>query len=90
MSCSTTTITNFRYNILLVHDLWSNEPLPPLEYPPPPSRRLFFETPVQENSFITQEDPLNQPRPPSHPVHVAASYADISERLTRFEQQCFK
>ncbi|KAK5833401.1 hypothetical protein PVK06_017226 [Gossypium arboreum] len=36
-----------------------------------------------------QEDPLTQPPPPSRPVHVVASYADISERLTRFEQQCF-
>ncbi|PPR98110.1 hypothetical protein GOBAR_AA22559 [Gossypium barbadense] len=41
MSCSTTNITNFKYNILLVQDLWTNEPLPPPEYPPPPSRRLF-------------------------------------------------
>ncbi|PPS11184.1 hypothetical protein GOBAR_AA09458 [Gossypium barbadense] len=38
MSCSTTTITNFRYNILLAQDLWANEPLPPPEYPSPPSR----------------------------------------------------
>ncbi|PPR96261.1 hypothetical protein GOBAR_AA24412 [Gossypium barbadense] len=36
------------------------------------------------------EDPLTQPLPPSRPVHVADSYADISERLTRFEQQCFQ
>ncbi|PPR89795.1 hypothetical protein GOBAR_AA30890 [Gossypium barbadense] len=36
------------------------------------------------------EDPLTQPPPPSRPVHAAASYADISERLTRFEQQCFQ
>ncbi|KAK5836206.1 hypothetical protein PVK06_011966 [Gossypium arboreum] len=35
------------------------------------------------------EDPLTQPPLPSRPVHTAASYADISERLTRFEQQCF-
>ncbi|PPS11404.1 hypothetical protein GOBAR_AA09242 [Gossypium barbadense] len=32
------------------------------------------------------EDPLTQPPPPSRQVHVAASYADISEHLTRFEQ----
>ncbi|PPS16917.1 hypothetical protein GOBAR_AA03670 [Gossypium barbadense] len=32
------------------------------------------------------EDPPNQPPPPSRLVHVAASYTDISERLTRFEQ----
>ncbi|PPR95124.1 hypothetical protein GOBAR_AA25542 [Gossypium barbadense] len=34
-------------------DLWTNESLPPPEYPPPPSRRLFSKTPVQGNSFIT-------------------------------------
>ncbi|PPS13524.1 hypothetical protein GOBAR_AA07055 [Gossypium barbadense] len=32
------------------------------------------------------EDPPTQPPPPSHLVHVAASYADISERLTQSEQ----
>ncbi|PPR95908.1 hypothetical protein GOBAR_AA24760 [Gossypium barbadense] len=31
------------------------------------------------------EDPPTQPPPPSHPVHAAASYVDISECLTRFE-----
>ncbi|PPS16939.1 hypothetical protein GOBAR_AA03642 [Gossypium barbadense] len=31
-----------------------------------------------------REDPPSQPLPPSCPVHAAASYADISERLTRF------
>ncbi|PPR94835.1 hypothetical protein GOBAR_AA25831 [Gossypium barbadense] len=31
------------------------------------------------------EDPPTQPPPPSRPVHTATSYADISERLTRFE-----
>ncbi|PPS05063.1 hypothetical protein GOBAR_AA15599 [Gossypium barbadense] len=31
------------------------------------------------------EDPSTQPPPPSHPIHTAASYADISERLTQFE-----
>ncbi|PPR85944.1 hypothetical protein GOBAR_AA34747 [Gossypium barbadense] len=31
------------------------------------------------------EDPPTQPPPPSRPVHAAASYADISERLSRFE-----
>ncbi|PPR86041.1 hypothetical protein GOBAR_AA34649 [Gossypium barbadense] len=36
------------------------------------------------------EDPPTQPPAPSRPVHVTASYADISERLTRFEQQCFQ
>ena len=36
------------------------------------------------------EDPPTQPPPPSRPVHAAASYADISEHLTRFEKQCFQ
>ncbi|KAK5836088.1 hypothetical protein PVK06_011837 [Gossypium arboreum] len=36
------------------------------------------------------EDPPSQPPPPSRPVHTAASYANISERLTRFKQQCFQ
>ncbi|PPS07934.1 hypothetical protein GOBAR_AA12710 [Gossypium barbadense] len=42
--------------------------------------------------YVTRlhEDPPTQPPPPSRPVHAAASYADISERLTRFEHQCFQ
>ncbi|PPR95587.1 hypothetical protein GOBAR_AA25084 [Gossypium barbadense] len=44
-----------RYNILLEQDLQTNEPLPLPEYPPPPSLRLFSDTPVQGNSFSTQE-----------------------------------
>ncbi|PPR94178.1 hypothetical protein GOBAR_AA26492 [Gossypium barbadense] len=36
------------------------------------------------------EDPPTQPPPPSRPIHAAASYVDISERLTRFEQQYFQ
>ncbi|PPR98048.1 hypothetical protein GOBAR_AA22625 [Gossypium barbadense] len=36
------------------------------------------------------EGPPTQPPPPSRPVHAVASYADISERLTRFKQQCFQ
>ncbi|PPS18377.1 hypothetical protein GOBAR_AA02211 [Gossypium barbadense] len=36
------------------------------------------------------EDPSTQPPPLSRPVYAATSYADISERLTRFEQQCFQ
>ncbi|PPS00132.1 hypothetical protein GOBAR_AA20532 [Gossypium barbadense] len=36
------------------------------------------------------EGPPTQPPPPSRPVHAAASYADISECLTRFEYQCFQ
>ncbi|PPR91095.1 hypothetical protein GOBAR_AA29588 [Gossypium barbadense] len=35
-------------------------------------------------------DPYSQPPPPSRPVHLAASYANISEHLTRFELQCFQ
>ncbi|PPR83304.1 hypothetical protein GOBAR_AA37408 [Gossypium barbadense] len=37
MSYLTTTIATTRYNILLAHDLWTNETLPPPEYPPSPS-----------------------------------------------------
>ncbi|PPR83948.1 hypothetical protein GOBAR_AA36765 [Gossypium barbadense] len=36
------------------------------------------------------EDPPFQPPPPSCPVYAAALYVDISECLTRFEQQCFQ
>ncbi|PPS10145.1 hypothetical protein GOBAR_AA10512 [Gossypium barbadense] len=35
------------------------------------------------------EDPPSQPPPSSRLIHAAASYANISERLTRFEQQFF-
>ncbi|PPR99705.1 hypothetical protein GOBAR_AA20963 [Gossypium barbadense] len=35
MSYSNTTIATTRYNILLAQDLWTNEPLPPPEYPLP-------------------------------------------------------
>ncbi|PPS16931.1 hypothetical protein GOBAR_AA03644 [Gossypium barbadense] len=45
---------------------------------------------IPDDVLPQHEDPLTQPPPPSCPVHVAASYADISERLTRFEQQCFQ
>ncbi|PPS10369.1 hypothetical protein GOBAR_AA10271 [Gossypium barbadense] len=36
------------------------------------------------------EDLQSQPPPIHRPVHSAASYSNISERLTRFEQQCFQ
>ncbi|PPR86742.1 hypothetical protein GOBAR_AA33950 [Gossypium barbadense] len=36
------------------------------------------------------EDPPAQSPPPSRLVHAAASYADISECLTRFKHQCFQ
>ncbi|PPR85723.1 hypothetical protein GOBAR_AA34968 [Gossypium barbadense] len=56
---------------------------------------VFVETQPSTRAFIRpcenrHEDPPTQPPPPSHPVHAAASYANISERLTRFEQQCFQ
>ncbi|PPS13928.1 hypothetical protein GOBAR_AA06650 [Gossypium barbadense] len=35
------------------------------------------------------EDPPTQPPPPSRPVHAAASYADISECLTRSSSNVF-
>ncbi|PPR92264.1 hypothetical protein GOBAR_AA28408 [Gossypium barbadense] len=47
MSCSTTTIATTRYNILSAQDLWTNEPLTPLKYPPPLSRRLLSKTPLR-------------------------------------------
>ncbi|PPR98846.1 hypothetical protein GOBAR_AA21822 [Gossypium barbadense] len=45
---------------------------------------------IPDDVPLQHEDPPTQPLPPSRPVHAAASYADISERLTRFEQQCFQ
>ncbi|PPS13298.1 hypothetical protein GOBAR_AA07347 [Gossypium barbadense] len=53
MSYSTTTIATTRYNILLAQDLWTNEPLPPLEYPPPP--RIDYSPKLQFEEFIIQE-----------------------------------
>ncbi|PPS10708.1 hypothetical protein GOBAR_AA09937 [Gossypium barbadense] len=37
---------------------------------------------IPDNVPPQHEDPLTQPPPPSRPVHVGASYADIFERLT--------
>ncbi|PPS08412.1 hypothetical protein GOBAR_AA12231 [Gossypium barbadense] len=37
-----------------------------------------------------REHPMTQPPPPSCPDHAVASYADIFERLTQFEHQCFQ
>ncbi|PPS18255.1 hypothetical protein GOBAR_AA02298 [Gossypium barbadense] len=62
----------------------------------PPQYRLAQSTEEEAYEDIPDDvppqhdDPPTQPPPPSRPVHAAASYADISERLTRFEQQCFQ
>ncbi|PPS13535.1 hypothetical protein GOBAR_AA07049 [Gossypium barbadense] len=44
---------------------------------------------ITDDVPLRHEDPPSQPPPPSRLVHAAASYADISELLTRFEQQFF-
>ncbi|PPR93911.1 hypothetical protein GOBAR_AA26759 [Gossypium barbadense] len=46
--------------------------------------------PLAEISPSPVLDPYSQPPLPSYPVLVAASYANISEHLTRFELQCFQ
>ncbi|PPS15611.1 hypothetical protein GOBAR_AA04962 [Gossypium barbadense] len=45
---------------------------------------------ITVNVPLRHEDPSSQPPPIHRPVHTVASYSDISERLTRFEQQCFQ
>ncbi|KAK5839522.1 hypothetical protein PVK06_008320 [Gossypium arboreum] len=61
----------------------------------PPQYRLVQSAEEDDLEDITddvpprREDPSSQPPPIHHPVHAVASYSDISERLTRFEQQCF-
>ncbi|PPS11992.1 hypothetical protein GOBAR_AA08654 [Gossypium barbadense] len=45
---------------------------------------------LAESSPSPLHDPYSQPPLPSRPIHVAASYANISEHLTRFELQCFQ
>ncbi|PPR84560.1 hypothetical protein GOBAR_AA36152 [Gossypium barbadense] len=45
---------------------------------------------IPDDVLSQHENPPTQPTPLSRPVHAAASYADISECLTRFEQQCFQ
>ncbi|PPS09985.1 hypothetical protein GOBAR_AA10644 [Gossypium barbadense] len=50
---------------------------------------LPFKSPT-EISPSPLPDPYSQPPLPSRPVHVAASYANISEHLTRFKFQCFQ
>ncbi|PPR92528.1 hypothetical protein GOBAR_AA28143 [Gossypium barbadense] len=58
----------------------------------PPQYRLAQSTKEEAPEDITDdvppqhEDPPSQPPPPFRLVHATASYADISERLTRFEQ----
>ncbi|PPR89988.1 hypothetical protein GOBAR_AA30697 [Gossypium barbadense] len=70
--------------------------LPPSLRTYPPQYRLAQSTEeeaykdIPDDVPLQHEDPPTQPPPPSHPVHAAASYADISECLTRFEQQCFQ
>ncbi|PPR90921.1 hypothetical protein GOBAR_AA29764 [Gossypium barbadense] len=62
----------------------------------PPQYRLAQSTEEEAYEDIPDdvppqhEGPLTQPPSPSRSVHAAASYADISEHLTRFEQQCFQ
>ncbi|KAK5802861.1 hypothetical protein PVK06_030487 [Gossypium arboreum] len=61
----------------------------------PPQYRLTQSTEEEAYKDIPDDVPLQhedptQPPPPSRPVLAATSYANISERLTRFEQQCFQ
>ncbi|PPS04341.1 hypothetical protein GOBAR_AA16325 [Gossypium barbadense] len=62
----------------------------------PPQYRLTQSTEEEAYEDIPNdvppqhEDPPTQPLPPSRPVHVAASYAAISEHLTRFQQQTYE
>ncbi|PPS11576.1 hypothetical protein GOBAR_AA09066 [Gossypium barbadense] len=58
----------------------------------PPQYHLAQSTKEEALKDITDdgppqhEDPPSQPPPPSRPVHATDSYANIFERLTRFEQ----
>ncbi|KAK5775743.1 hypothetical protein PVK06_043681 [Gossypium arboreum] len=62
----------------------------------PPQYRLIQSTEEEDPEDIPDdvpprhEDPLSQPLPIHCPVHAVASYSDISEHLTQFEQQCFQ
>ena len=51
---------------------------------------FFLSKALAESSPSPLPDPYSQPPLPSRPIHVAASYANISEHLTRFELQCFQ
>ncbi|PPR96408.1 hypothetical protein GOBAR_AA24261 [Gossypium barbadense] len=58
----------------------------------PPRYRIAQSTEEEDPEDILDDvpphhkDPPTQPSPPSRPVRTTASYADIFERLTRFEQ----
>ncbi|PPR96081.1 hypothetical protein GOBAR_AA24590 [Gossypium barbadense] len=52
--------------------------------------KLGMAVPLAEISPSPLPDPYSQPPLPFRPVHVAASYANISEHLIRFELQCFQ
>ena len=41
---------------------------------------------IPDDVPLQHADPPTEPPPPSRPIYTAASYADISERLPRFEQ----
>ncbi|PPS08777.1 hypothetical protein GOBAR_AA11866 [Gossypium barbadense] len=62
----------------------------------PPQYRLVQFFKEEDPEDITDdvpprhEDLPSQPPPIHLPIHAAASYSDISECLTRFEQQCFQ
>ncbi|PPS08765.1 hypothetical protein GOBAR_AA11879 [Gossypium barbadense] len=62
----------------------------------PPQYRLAQSTEEDAYEDIPDDDPLQHEDPPAQPptpsclVHAVTSYANISERLTRFEQQCFQ
>ncbi|PPS13750.1 hypothetical protein GOBAR_AA06834 [Gossypium barbadense] len=62
----------------------------------PPQYRLTQSTEeeaykdIPDDVPLQHKDPPTQPPPLSRPVHAAASYANISECLTRFEQQCLQ
>ncbi|PPS07914.1 hypothetical protein GOBAR_AA12729 [Gossypium barbadense] len=54
--------------------------------PPEGGERALASSTLTTPTSYGHEDPPTQPPPPSRLAHVAASYVDISERLTRFEQ----
>ncbi|KAH1106234.1 hypothetical protein J1N35_010002 [Gossypium stocksii] len=45
---------------------------------------------IPDNVPPPEDDAPTDPPPPRRSVHAAASHANISERLSRFEQQCFQ
>ncbi|PPR95952.1 hypothetical protein GOBAR_AA24718 [Gossypium barbadense] len=58
----------------------------PLQYRLAQSTKEQAPEDITNDVPLQHEEPPSQPPPPSRPVHVAASYADISKHLTRFEQ----